>query len=36
MTASSSPVAPPRSLALELLLLAALATLWGASFTFIK
>jgi drug/metabolite transporter (DMT)-like permease len=35
MTASSA-AAPPRSLALELLLLAALATLWGASFTFIK
>lgn len=36
MTASSAITAPPRSLALELLLLAALATLWGASFTFIK
>ncbi len=36
MTASSSFAAPPHSLALELLLLAALATLWGASFTFIK
>lgn len=33
---TAAAAAPTRSLALELLLLACLATLWGASFTFIK
>lgn len=36
MTVQAAPLATPRPLAFEFLLLALLATLWGASYTFIK